>query len=246
MTAPTELEPVVDLRMVSTSIGDVLVDRRVPEGVPVNAVVPGAFESYARILHPARVLGHGDVGWQSWEEVAAGSGAWLSGETPFRRITVPPGTEVPLGPQGARPEDDVPMSGSLPEKETRALVDLIRPFTSTWCWFVVWDGWVGIRLRPDQISVPWLGNSHLVFRGPLDAVLRSDWSGQWQTPHLWFPDDRAWCVGTEIDDHATHVAGSAELIDRLLGSDGLETLLTRPEAIAVRTGEWLMGDSGDA
>jgi hypothetical protein len=130
-----------------------------------------------------------------------------------------------------------------PKVRPGALVDLIRPFTSTWCWFVVWDGWAALRLNPQQVVVAWLGNPHPVFRGPLEAVLRSDWSGRWQTPHLWFPDDRAWCVGTQIDDHATHVAGASELIERLLGSDRLETLSTRAHALAVRTGEWLMGDS---
>jgi len=240
MSPPEDVEPVTDLRTVSTSIGHVLLDQTTPEGIPVNALVPGGFESHARILHPARrIVGH-DVSWQRWAEIAAASGAVLSGEVPFRRITVPPGAEVPLGPQGARRQDDVPLDGSLPEEETRVLVELLRPLTNTPCWFLLWEGWEGLRLHPQQVSVLWLGNSHLVFRGPLDAVLGFDWSGRWQTPQLWFADDRAWCVGTEIDDYATHVAGPAELVRRILRSDQLEALPTRGDALAVRTGEWGM------
>lgn len=42
------------------------------------------------------------------------------------------------------------------------------------------------------------------------------------SPAFWWPDDRAWFVSTEIDAQSTYVAGRAELIDRLLATDGLE------------------------
>jgi hypothetical protein len=56
-------------------------------------------------------------------------------------MTVPPGADLPKGPQGAWDEDAMPMMGTLPESETNVLLDLIGP--SLDCWFVQWDGWEG-------------------------------------------------------------------------------------------------------
>jgi hypothetical protein len=45
-----------------------------------------------------------------------------------------------------------------------------------------------------------------------------------QSPTLWWPDDRAWCVASEVDFHSTYVGGSRQLIDRLLGDERIEAL----------------------
>lgn len=43
-----------------------------------------------------------------------------------------------------------------------------------------------------------------------------------QSPNLFWPDDRAWCVASEIDFDSTLVAGSTALIEALLTAPGLE------------------------
>ena len=48
-----------------------------------------------------------------------------------------------------------------------------------------------------------------------------------QSANLWWPEDRAWCVATEIDFVSTYLAGSQKLIDAVLAS-GLEVLQVRP------------------
>lgn len=236
MKPPPDLEPMIDSTSVKASIGDVLRDRRQPDGIPVDGLLPGGFPAYARILHPAWA----DAGHVRWGDIAAETGAGLEEEVPFRHITVRPGAEVPLGPQGAWNQDEGPDQGTLPREECSVLVELLRGFTSTLCWFLVWNGWSGLKIDPRQVEVPWLYNPYLVFRGPLDAVTGFDWSGTWQTPHLWFVDDRRWGVATEIDDNSTHVGGPQVLIDAILASERLESLPTRGDALAVRTGEWLM------
>jgi hypothetical protein len=123
--------------------------------------------------------------------------------------------------------------------ETVVLLSLLAPFTSTACWFVLWDGWGGLRLDPSQVVVPWLGNPHLVFRGPLEVVRLFGWT-HWQTPHLCFPADRAWCVGTYLDSHDTYVGGPVELIDQVLITPELETLPVDGEDLAVVSGGWLI------
>jgi hypothetical protein len=48
-------------------------------------------------------------------------------------------------------------------------------------------------------------------------------------PNLWWPDDRAWCVASEIDLTTTYVGGTIELIDAILGSRELEASRVTPD-----------------
>ena len=41
-------------------------------------------------------------------------------------------------------------------------------------------------------------------------------------PNLWWPEDRAWIVATEIDFMETYIGGSAECINQLLSGPDLE------------------------
>lgn len=45
-----------------------------------------------------------------------------------------------------------------------------------------------------------------------------------QSPTLWWPDDRAWCVATEVDFHSTYLGRSAELCEQVEHAPGLEGL----------------------
>jgi hypothetical protein len=71
--------------------------------------------------------------------------------------------------------------------------------------------------------------------GPLDAVGEIGASTHWQgkswfepeSPNLWWPDDRAWCVATEIDLDSTYVGGSATMIRELLSDSRFEALEVR-------------------
>lgn len=49
----------------------------------------------------------------------------------------------------------------------------------------------------------------------------------YQSANLWWPEDRVWCVATEIDLVFTYLAGSQKLIDAVLAS-GLEAFQVRP------------------
>jgi hypothetical protein len=47
----------------------------------------------------------------------------------------------------------------------------------------------------------------------------------WQDgPNIWWPDDRAWCVASEIDLPYTYVGGSKELIEEIVEHPALEAL----------------------
>lgn len=236
---PLDLEPMTDLWTVSRSIGDMLQDRSTADGIPVRALVPGAHDAYVRILHPAWRNSYRDQHIR-WREIAEGAGARLEATVAFRRITVAPGSDIPKGPSGAWAEDATPLEGTLPEDEARVLFDLVAPAAT--CWFVMWDGWDGLRLNQEQVTVPRFGNSYLVYRGPLEVLRRFDWTGQWQLPHLWFPKDRAWCVGTDIESFDTYVGGSANLVRRIIDAPQLEAIPVEPAELAVVRGEWLITD----
>jgi hypothetical protein len=65
----------------------------------------------------------------------------------------------------------------------------------------------------------WGGRDMLLFDGPVDAVasIGTPWplDGRLERrgPQWWWPEDRSWFVGTEIDHPWTYVAGATELIE---------------------------------
>lgn len=66
--------------------------------------------------------------------------------------------------------------------------------------------------------------NYFVFRGSIDAASTLEFNGSSQAPNLWWPDDRAWCVATEIDGYSTYVGGSARCVEAILGDQRLEAL----------------------
>jgi hypothetical protein len=182
--------------------GDWFVRALAPFGTGLRSIVPEGFAAYARILHPAW---HGRVKVR-WCELAAG---------PVDR-----GTRFE-----ALPAEGVhaPFTGTLDCGELGALLDLLAPDTATECWFGVWAGfgWV-----PDPPPVPPLALPErplLLYHGPLAAATAPCEPFE-QTPTLWWPVDRAWCVASEVDFHSTYVGGSRRLVDRLLGDERIEAL----------------------
>jgi hypothetical protein len=68
---------------------------------------------------------------------------------------------------------------------------------------------------------------YLLFEGPLEAATELGWNmpgGGFvpQSPNLFWPDDHAWCVASEIDLFCTLVAGSDALAASLLADPRLE------------------------
>jgi hypothetical protein len=57
--------------------------------------------------------------------------------------------------------------------------------------------------------------------------------GAWfQSPTLWWPDDRSWFVHTEIDGMSTYVGGLRSLVDSLVGEKVLEAFEVAPDTPA--------------
>jgi hypothetical protein len=89
-----------------------------------------------------------------------------------------------------------------------------------------------------RVSLP--GRRYLLFEGPLAAATEMGWrTGELigevdpdadvdpdefspQSPSLFWPDDHAWCVATEIDLDSTYIGGSDALVQDLLADSRIE------------------------
>jgi hypothetical protein len=182
--------------------GDWLIRALAGFGTGLGSIVPDGFAAYARVLHPAW-RGRAKV---RWRDLATGP---LDAGTRF---------ETPAA-EGVQ----APFTGTLDCGDLRAVLDALAPETAGECWFGVWAGfgWV-----PDPPPAPRLDLQErplLLYRGPLAAATALCEPYE-QTPTLWWPDDRAWCVASEVDFHSTYVGGPRSLIDRLLRDDRIEAV----------------------
>jgi len=82
------------------------------------------------------------------------------------------------------------------------------------------------------VEIP--GRSLALYSGPIEAAAAlSPWPCR-QSPNLWWPEDHAWCVASEIDFCSTYVGGSPELIEGVLGDERLEAIPVRLEDRGIR------------
>jgi hypothetical protein len=220
-------------------------------GSAVAAVVPDGFPAYVRILHPASGPDGRPV---RWAEVADWSGRTMHQLVQFHAIGRPP----PVAPAGPAPwNGEAPAEGNLPAELLRVLCATLAEHTGTpgSCWFCLWDGYgwlhgspsVAMLGRHGPICVPPAfpaevlggprvrlpGRDYLLFAGLLAAAPRLGWTGPngffWpQSPNLFWPDDHAWCVASEVDLFCTLVAGSDELAEALVGDSRLEAWRVQP------------------
>jgi hypothetical protein len=229
----------------------------------LTSVVPGGFAAYARVLHPAEDP-RKDERLVRWSEVAAWSGMPLCRDAQFHSISLPP-----VRPKAPAPwRSQGPEEGSLFLPDAEVLASLAREWTATpgECWFCVWDGydWAGTLLTPPgepgvrlpdpvpaairngaRVCLP--QREYLLYTGPVEAVTAvAPLSSRGQTPNLWWPADRAWCVATEIDLPWTYVGGPAGLIERILGDDRIEALPARLGDSLTHTEGWVTSWVEDA
>jgi hypothetical protein len=212
----------------------------------VASLVPEGFAAYARILHPS-----GDT---RWSDIAGVTGRVVHAEVQWQHLVTPPGQVIPPHQWDATSRWGLPPSGSLPRQQLVQLAGLLSSFTSTpdRIWFCLWDGYGDLhppgewrrsvdRLareahevwhpdphphaelfegRPDRPRLRLPNRAYLVYGGALNEV--AAW--RWQGPNLWWPDDCAWFVTSEIDLVSTYVGGSAALVHALGAGAGLEVL----------------------
>jgi hypothetical protein len=230
---------------------------RAPHEQVVASIVPGGFDAYVRLLHPIGARANPDGVRVRWAEVAAWSGRALECDSQFHAIAVSRDeSEQPPPWHGAKP-----LPGSLEPDDAVALIDVLGRHTSTpsRCWFCIWDGygWQDEGSLPDRVELaghladpavppevrdgprvqlPW--RDYLLYSGPIEAALAFI-DSEGQTPNVFWPEDRAWCVASEIDLPSTYVGGSRQLAAELVEDDRIETLAAEPSDASFRVAPWV-------
>ena len=219
---------------------------------PIACFVADIFEAYARVLHPGREYVRGPnrgvtVRWVRWSELAALRGAEVTATTRWEDVS---GFAPETGPvEGI----DDPYDGSMPEDLVDAMVTFLSRWTTTprACWFGMWDGngtwWKGshgvtteggpdfsaearrIDDERDRVlrSTPTFGTpqrEYFLMSGPLSTARALTDAAGGSSPNLWWPEDRAWFVSTEVDGFSTYVGGTAPMIDALIASPTIEAV----------------------
>lgn len=73
-----------------------------------------------------------------------------------------------------------------------------------------------------RVNLP--ARTYLLLEGPLEAAGELGMTMFPQSPNLFWPDDHAWCVATEIDLDSTYLGGSSALVRDVLADERLEAL----------------------
>jgi hypothetical protein len=154
-----------------------------------------------------------------------------------------------------------PRQGSLEADDARTLIEVLGRHTGTpgRCWFCLWDGYGWGRSvplttgdgtgpgRPDPIPAevrdgPRLrlpGRDYLLYSGPIEAAL-AFLESEHQSPNLFWPEDRAWCVASEIDATSTYVGGSSQLGAELIADRRIEARAVEPTDASFRVAPWVV------
>jgi len=209
----------------------------------VRSLVPDVFEAYCRLLHPARgyeIADDGSIeneGPVSWATVAAHNGRMLHPEAQFEAIVglAKYGKNQSVYDHGQLPVWNAsPSEGELDLTEARELSSILERHTHSETWFFAhWEGYGDLdidRTITTRFGYPWpqAGRDHLLFAGPASALFESLAPDGYRSPNLWWPEDRAWIVATDIDLDSTYIGASNACADELVSAEGLEVLRIEP------------------
>jgi hypothetical protein len=195
------------------------------------------------VLHPARRLERGRRSKVRWADVARAAGTAVHPAVQFEALG--PGSEI-----------EPPLEGTLERDELDALVEILARHTGSprSCRFGLWEGygWMqggramgelvspparrGFRRRRRRPAEPVAppgprarlpGRSLALHRGPIEAAAAFCRPPAFQSPNLWWPADRAWCVASDIDLPSTHLGRTRALVEEVLRDGRLEAVPAR-------------------
>lgn len=196
-----------------------------PGAFKVRSVVPDGYPSYARLVHPAytyedatsrtvriRDIDHPEQ--QGWDGDRRFT--WQTGWPIKQQWTI--GT---------------PTIGTLDAADLLVLIEVLRKFTGTpdHVWALIWPGWGfdwSNELHHGATQIPVRLNPFALLQGTLSGLLELRAQAD-HTPSYWWPQDREWVVGTDLDDFCTYIAGSEACIATLLADTRLECHRASPD-----------------
>jgi hypothetical protein len=195
----------------------------------VLSLVPAGFSVYVRVFHP----GYRQAGTKGipvpWAEIAAANGR---NAHPGMQLGALTGSYESLFPQQPGLFDHPPQVGALPPKLIPTLASALARHTTTpeRCWFAVWNGF-GATRRDVRRAPTFLAphREYHLLRGPTESAAESVTEPPFeQSPNLWWPDDRAWCIATEIDLNSTYIGCDDACSEAILALSEVEALPIDP------------------
>jgi hypothetical protein len=207
-----------------------LLSRLDPFGVDVCSLVPRGFACYARLFHPAfqsEADGRPSTP-VTWRQIAR-----ANGRTAHPTMQLPHLTTTWDNTHGQPGIFEIaPVEGSLPLGYAQRLVELLGAFTATpdHCWFGSWTGYGAASLAASAGATFELPQREMyLLNGPLAALADSVCHEPfYQTVNLCWPNDKAWCLATDVDLESTYIAASAGCVQALLDDPGLESVACDP------------------
>ena len=165
-----------------------------------------------------------------WSTVAGWNGRTVHPQMQFGRIANLSDPHHRKPTWGSRP-----VEGWSSSEGCRAIAEVLGEFTSTRnrCYCCVWEGFGTVDLRlygSARVRVP--HRDYLLFSGHIDAVI-SFWEPElpwYQSPNIWWPEDRSWCVVTDLYSDSTYIGGADGCIERILNCPDIEALPTQIDA----------------
>jgi hypothetical protein len=132
--------------------------------------------------------------------------------------------------------DQPPETGNVPRELLDPLPEVLAGHTSTpgTCYFAFWTGWGW--LPPEVRSAPTFSvpqRTYHLLTGPVEAV--RELADAWQplrtprSPNLWWPQDHAWCVATEVDLKTTYIGADRSCAQELIALPGVEASTVSPD-----------------
>ena len=178
-------------------------------GESVLSVVPDGFSEYVRVFHPA----HRSVGSQraavTWAEIAAANGMRMHAGVQLGSIT---GSETYESQGQPGVFDQPPMNGTLPGELLDPLLAVLASHTSTP------GGPAGSTALSPACRIEAV--RELTDEVPLGGP---------GSPNLWWPEDHAWCVATEIDLKTTYIGADRACAKELIAVPGIEASPVSPD-----------------
>ncbi|MEO1060518.1 MAG: hypothetical protein AAFZ07_03795 [Actinomycetota bacterium] len=232
-------------------------DRWPPPGsVPfgcVGSVVPPGFAAYRSVLHPAiRIEGDRRTA-VTWAEVADWADTTIDAPVEWRTFADAVDAPFHEGPFEGSPPLEVaePLvevlldSTATPDRWWIGVWDGFGSITGTirrtrrraplarWRarrpdrWEREHDSYVRWAAHAPVVDGWWRGRSFLLFEGGPEAVLA--FASRHEGPSLWWPDDAAWCVATDIDLPWTYVGADEATIGAIEQRTWLELRTVHPD-----------------
>ncbi|NMO50685.1 hypothetical protein HH310_05680 [Actinoplanes sp. TBRC 11911] len=123
--------------------------------------------------------------------------------------------------------DQPPEQGSLPARQAQHLATVLEQFTTTAddCYYAVWDGFSALAVPTDGVATMQLPltRTMVLYEDHWPTPQRfDDIAPIEQSPNLWWPADRTWCIATDIDLDSSYIGGSETCIDTIFGEPSLE------------------------